>query len=112
MERRIPASLRSDKVQRILQKLEAAERNIGRENMSMKRILMTAAAVLAIGTIVDSRTGSQNGGLQVSSGGTASSSLINSGGFEIVMSGGTDIGMMIGGIAPAPPASLREAPSP
>jgi len=50
---------------------------------------------LADGTIVDSTgnalaTSATNGGLFVSSGGTASGTIINSGGLEVVFSGGTD----------------------
>ena len=58
---------------------------------------MFVSGGLAIGTIVDSRTGSMNGGLQVSSGGTASNTSINSGGFEVIFTSGTDIGTTISG---------------
>jgi autotransporter passenger strand-loop-strand repeat protein len=57
--------------------------------------LLVESGGLALATNVDSRTGSFNGGMSVYSGGTASGSIINSGGAEFVYSGGTESGAII-----------------
>jgi autotransporter passenger strand-loop-strand repeat protein len=57
--------------------------------ISASALLVVSSGGIAIGTIVNSRTGPLNGGMVVQAGGQASGTTINGGGFEFV-DGGND----------------------
>ncbi len=60
--------------------------------LSASAQLIVSSGGVAFGTVVNSRTGSLNGGMTISSGGIASGTAVNSGGFEFVSFSGTESG--------------------
>jgi autotransporter passenger strand-loop-strand repeat protein len=57
--------------------------------------LGVSAGGRAVGTTVDLKTGSFNGGFSIFNGGLATGTIVNIGGFEFVDFGGTDVGALI-----------------